>query len=141
MEFTFQKRWYGPDGETMRGGAYNPDVVKVSRTFHTVHEAIRFIESVMSYVPGRPERWGAWRLENELMRTWKLTDRDLWNVIARVQSRHHRFCGYIHQVKDWEVVPNSRVMYMDNSIEETERNRVTGETRIKMVEYPHGDLC
>jgi hypothetical protein len=139
MKFTFQKRWYGPDGDKMLGGAYNPDVVKESHTFYTVHDAIRFVESVKR--PGRTDYWIAWSLENESMTQWRLTDRNLWNVLARVHQRYQRFCFYIHSVKDWETVPNSRVYYADNSVEETERNRVTGATRRKMVEYPHGDLC
>lgn len=141
MEFTFQKRWYGPDGKTMRGGAYNPDVVKESYTFYTVHDAIRFIEKVYRLRERDYGYWNAWSLENDEMRAWKLTDRALWHVIARVKNRHHLFCNYMHNIRDWVTVPNSRVYWADNSIEETERNTVTGATRINQLVAPHGDVC
>ena len=62
---------------------------------------------------------------------------------AKIQTlidRYRRFCRWMEEDRhQWEYVTTTH--YMDNSIEVTERSRLTGQTRNRMTLGPGGDAC
>jgi hypothetical protein len=72
---------------------------------------------------------------------WHKLGADELDAMMRVQDRYRAFVHYLTEVLPaWQEVPNSRVLYMDNSVEATERDR-WGNTRRKIIDTPHGDAC
>lgn len=65
---------------------------------------------------------------------------DEWMAAAKVLDRYHRFFDYMTEVRhDWERVDEYH--FADNSVEQLQKSRLTGETRRVMLKAPSGDVC
>lgn len=72
---------------------------------------------------------------------WHKLGADELEAMMRVQDRYRAFVYYLTEIlPEWEEVPGSKILYMDNSVEATERDK-WGNTRRKVIDTPHGDIC
>ncbi len=89
-----------------------------------------------------------WRWDHEAQRSvfvsgWRSPAAARMDIINRAYERHLAAAQehYLAEIEpQWTEVPGSRVCWMDNSVEVTQRAH-DGRTRTVQLVAPHGDLC
>lgn len=58
----------------------------------------------------------------------------------KLLERYRRYCEYMTESRhNWFKV--NSISWADNSVDEIQKSKLTGETRHKQVTAPHGDIC